>query len=119
MNERKGILPKQTVELEAIPLIGQYIANAIKLLIFAERVPLLDVNMARVIERYFGKRKLSDIRYDPYLQNLSSQIVNVELSKQLNWAILDFAALICKARIPCCDICPLSNKCLYFAQKKD
>lgn len=29
--------------------------------------------MARVLERYFGPRKLADIRYDPYLQDLATR----------------------------------------------
>ncbi len=37
--------------------------------------PLLDVNMSRVLERYFGPRSLADIRYDPYLQNLAQRLV--------------------------------------------
>jgi len=76
--------------------------------------PLLDVNMARVLERYFGPRQLTDIRYDPYLQNLSHQVVNHENSKQINWAILDFAALICKSRNPKCVTCFLSAGCKYY-----
>ena len=113
MVRRKGKLPSDREELESIPFLGQYIANAIELLIFKERSPLLDVNMARVLERYFGERKLSDIRYDPYLQQLSRDFVNHEKSKELNWAILDFAAIICKP-MPKCDICPLKEKCFYF-----
>jgi A/G-specific adenine glycosylase len=113
MVKRKGKLPLDRQELESIPFMGQYIANAIELLIFKQRSPLLDVNMARVLERYFGERKLSDIRYDPYLQQLSHDFVNHEKSKELNWAILDFAAGICKPK-PKCDICPLKEGCLYF-----
>jgi hypothetical protein len=54
---------------------GQYIANAVLLLCHGEPQPLLDVNMARVLERVFGPKKLADIRYDPYLQQLAMRIV--------------------------------------------
>lgn len=114
MENRGGVLPSKRDELESISLFGQYITNAIELQIFNRPKPLLDVNMARVLERYFGPRKLSDIRYDPYLQDLAHSIVNHEHSKFLSWAILDFAALICKARNPKCFDCPLQEKCLYF-----
>ena len=50
--------------------------------------------MSRVLERFFGKRKLSDIRYDPYLQKLSAIIVEHHKTKEINWAILDFASFV-------------------------
>ena len=114
MVKRKGELPIDRSELEAIPFMGQYIANAVELIIFNQPSPLVDVNMARVLERYFGPRKMADIRYDPYLQNLSYKIVNHEKAKELNWAVLDFAAIICKPRKPLCLGCPLNSKCKYY-----
>lgn len=113
MVRRNGRLPRDRNELETIPYFGQYIANAIELIIFNLRSPLLDVNMARVLECFFGKRMMADIRYDPYLQKLARDVVNHEKSKELSWAILDFASLICKARSPQCVNCRLNNKCLY------
>ena len=114
MVNHKERLPFERTELDKIPLMGQYIANAVDLLIHQKRMPLLDVNMARVLERFFGGRKLSDIRYDSYLQNLAFEVVQCEKSKAINWAILDFAALVCKARKPCCEICLISSNCVYF-----
>ncbi len=114
MKRRKGILPSERSELETIPLFGQYIVNAIELLIFDKKLPLIDVNMSRVLERYFGKRKMADIRYDPYLQKLAIKVVNHPQSKEINWAILDFGALICKSRKPLCTICLLKSNCKFF-----
>jgi len=95
MQKRGGKLPKERDILESIPFMGQYIANAVELIIHKKPSPLIDVNMARVLERYFGKRKMVDIRYDPYLQELAYKVVNHKNAKEINWAILDFAALIC------------------------
>lgn len=114
MVKRKGKLPKDRAELESIPFMGQYIANAVELIIYKQPSPLVDVNMARLLERYFGKRKMADIRYDPYLQSLSFDVVNNPRSKELNWAILDYAAMICKPKKPLCTACGLRLKCLYF-----
>lgn len=114
MVKRNGRLPKNRTELESIPFMGQYIANAVELIIQNKQTPLIDVNMARVIERYFGPRKMSDIRYDPYIQKLAYKITKHEKAKEINWAILDFAALVCQARIPKCKICSLALKCKYY-----
>lgn len=114
MVKRNGRLPRDRKDLESIPFMGQYIANAVELVIFNEPSPLVDVNMARVIERFFGPRKMADIRYDPYLQELAYKIVNHSKAKYLNWAVLDFAALICQARKPQCLVCPISNECNFY-----
>jgi A/G-specific adenine glycosylase len=114
MVKRKGKLPKDRGELESIPFMGQYIANAVELIIHKKPLPLIDVNMARLLERYFGKRKMADIRYDPYLQKLSYKIVNHQRAKEINWAVLDFAALTCKSQKPKCKKCILNKKCLFF-----
>lgn len=114
MVKRNGRLPRDRADLESIPFIGQYIANAVELVIFNQPSPLVDVNMGRVLERYFGPRQMADIRYDPYLQDLAYKIVNHAKTKELNWAILDFAALICQARRPKCEVCFLKNICQNF-----
>jgi A/G-specific adenine glycosylase len=114
MVNRNGRLPRDREDLESIPFMGQYIANAVELVIFNQPSPLVDVNMARVIERFFGPRKMADIRYDPYLQVLAYKIVNHSEAKYINWAILDFAALICQARRPLCEKCLLSHHCFFF-----
>ena len=111
MTRANGSFTKSRRKIEALPGVGQYIANAILMFCHGEPQPLLDTNMARVLERYFGPRKLADIRYDPYLQDLSRKVVNGNNPHIINWAILDFAALVCKIRSPLCESCPLARKC--------
>jgi A/G-specific adenine glycosylase len=113
---RKGRFPKNRNEVEEIPMMGQYITNAFEIFILKRPSPLLDVNMARVLERYFGPRQKSDIRYDPYLQVLSKKIVNHSNFKEINWAILDFGAKTCISKKPKCSICTLSENCLSYTK---
>jgi A/G-specific adenine glycosylase len=112
-----GRFPPTRDEIEALPGVGQYIANAVLLFCHDEPRPLVDVNMARVLERFFGPRKLADIRYDPYLQQLANAVVAGKNSHTLNWAILDLAATVCKFRAPLCDKCPLSANCRFYQQQ--
>lgn len=114
IKQRKGSLPKSRAEIIRLPLIGQYIANAYGLFILNQPNPLLDVNMARLLERYFGPRKLADIRYDPYLQNLAHEVINHRKPKELNWGILDFGAMICIKNNPKCSVCVLKSHCLFY-----
>lgn len=113
MVDRGGAFPASRSELEALPAVGQYVASAI--LVFAHRCaePLLDGNMSRVIERVFEPRRLADIRRDPRLQGLARALVRSRDPMRVNWAVLDLAALVCSARSPACDVCPLAARCSY------
>lgn len=118
MVKRNGEFPRKRGEIEALPGIGQYIANSVLLFCHGIPEPLLDVNMARVLERVFGPRRLADIRYDPYLQKLAKSIVECNKPLQLNWAILDLAATTCFIKNPKCSECPLSSLCLSAKMNK-
>lgn len=113
MAEKRGRFPKSTEEISALPGVGQYIANAILLFVHGQGAPLLDVNMARVLERCFGPRRLADIRYDPYMQRLAKQVSTGIKSAQINWAILDLGAAVCRPKKPDCSSCPLRENCCF------
>ena len=114
MIKLNGRLPKKKEEIEKLPYAGQYITNAIIQYVYNKPSPLLDVNMDRVLERFFGPRKMADIRYDPYLQKLAWKVVYHKESKKINWGILDFASQTCKSQNPKCEGCCLSKKCIYL-----
>ncbi len=113
-----GEVPTTREAIEDLPGVGQYIANAVLLVCHGEAEPLLDVNMARVLERYFEPRTRADIRYDPYLQALSRAVLADVDPKVMNWAVLDFAALVCRARDPRCPDCPLAPGCRYARENR-
>jgi len=117
MSSRRGRFPRTREEIEALPGVGQYIANAILLFTRRSPEPLVDVNMARVLERYFGPRLLADIRFDSYLQQLARRVVSSADPVSVNWAILDLAALVCKRDAPLCSACPLLARC-QFARRQ-
>jgi A/G-specific adenine glycosylase len=113
MAERNGRFPREKSEVEALPGVGQYVGNAIMLFSGRQAEPLLDVNMARVIERCFGPRKLADIRYDLELQRISRLIILGPRAVDLNWALLDLGAMLCRRSRPRCSDCPLNRICDY------
>lgn len=113
LKKRNEIFPRSRKLVEEMPMMGQYMTNAFELYILKMPAPLLDVNMARVLERFFEPRKLADIRDDPFLQSLAKIIVNHKHSKELNWGILDLASIVCKIN-PQCANCPIMAKCSYL-----
>ena len=109
----RGRFPADRDQLEQVTAVGQYVASAILLFCHGQPEPLLDTNMARVLERYFGPRQLADIRHDPYLQELSRRVVAAGDPVVINWAILDLGAMVCKPRTPECNVCPLKRGCQF------
>jgi A/G-specific adenine glycosylase len=98
-------------ELHALPGVGDYVASAILLFAHQQRRPLLDVNMARVLERLFGTRRQADIRRDKALRALATSLVDHQECATLNWAVLDLGAVVCAARTTSCARCPLEHLC--------
>ena len=105
---RQG-LPSRASDLEALPGIGQYISRAVAVQLFQESVAPIDTNVARVLERVFGPRKLADIRHDPELQRLALSLVPPADPAGYLMALLDFGAAICRARDPQCSKCPVMS----------
>lgn len=111
---RNHIFPVERTDLESIPAVGQYVANAI--LLFAHEIPapLLDAGMARLLRRYFDLSPAkADIRYDKLLQLAAHQILGCSSPSVLNWAILDIVASYCKPTTPQCKRCPLYRNCEF------
>lgn len=108
-----GMFPQDPCDHRDIPAVGQYVSNAILQFQHGRAAPLLDVNMARVIERFLRPRRLADIRHDPWLQAAAHWLVRGARSEEVNWATLDFAALVCRARNPRCATCPVKSRCNY------
>ena len=108
---RGGVFPSTEDELARVPGVGQYVGNAILLFQHGQPRPLLDVNMARLIERFIRPRRLADIRFDPWLQAASHWLVQGDQPELVNWATLDFASTTCVSRKPRCDLCSLAERC--------
>ncbi len=111
MVARGNRFPRTQDEISSLPGVGQYITNAILLFVWKRPAPLLDVNMARVLERVFRPRRLADIRRDPYLQSLAWATLHARDPERLNWAILDLGATVCRPTHPSCVQCPLASMC--------
>lgn len=103
-----GNVPRKLEELLSLPWVGPYTANAVRCFAYGEREPIVDVNITRICTRYFGAKSKKHCR------DIISQLTDLvprEDVKRLNYALLDFAALICKAKRPACDSCPISATC--------
>jgi A/G-specific adenine glycosylase len=75
-------------DLTALPGVGPYTAAAVGCFAFARSELPVDVNVARVLERTGGG-----------------------FDHECAQALMDLGATVCIARVPRCDVCPLSDGC--------
>ena len=106
-------LPYQPNDLIELPYIGMYSAHAIACFGFAQRVPVVDLNVVRVIARIAGAAPPKDIRRASLFWSTAWAMLPTSSFVEHNYGLLDFAATICKPRSPQCDQCPLATRCAY------
>lgn len=111
LNKYGGEIPSNREDLLKLHGIGDYVANAILCFAFGQDIPVVDVNVRRVVSRYFGWKKLKDKKIEKRLSNL----IPKGKGKQFNLGMIDFSALIC-SRKPKCRRCFLSDLCVSFQQ---
>lgn len=111
-------IPDQENELVKLPGVGLYTARTILCFGFAKDVSIVDVNVARVLQRVFHgsnvKKRPSD---DEVLWSFAAKIVPKGLGPQYNEALLDHASVICR-KSPLCEKCPISAMCIYHKMLK-
>ena len=110
----KGEIPQEETELLKLPGIGKYTARAILSQAFRQPAAVLDTNVARILERFFG---IEGGRVKSRCKILWSAAETIAPDAEVghwNLTLLDFAALTCTARNPKCSVCPVSAKCNWF-----
>jgi A/G-specific adenine glycosylase len=112
MDRHGGNLPRAIDQMQQLPGIGKYTAHAVASFAFNQSVPIVEANSARVLARFFNLRESID-------SNLGRRILWQHAASLLpksdgaifNSALLDLGALICVARKPKCDACPVKPFC--------
>ncbi|HVU74698.1 MAG TPA: A/G-specific adenine glycosylase [Mycobacteriales bacterium] len=110
-----GEVPSSVAELEALPGIGTYTARALAAFAFRQRVPVVDVNVARVVARTgsgvadgpssVGSRLLAEVE--------ALLPADAEEAATASVALMELGALVCTARSPRCDGCPVAGVCAW------
>lgn len=109
-----GVVPQDVPELLALPGIGDYTARAISVFAYGQRHPVVDINIRRVIARAVlglsdpgpaAKRDLVDM--EALLPGSDAD------AKAFNAGIMELGALVCVARTPRCEACPIADLCRW------
>ncbi len=109
-----GKLPSEPEELMALPHVGLYTAHAVACFGFGRRVPVVDLNVVRVISRFAGIEAPKDIRRRAdCVWQIAGSLLPLRRVPEHNYGLLDFAATICKPRSPACFQCPIATRCEF------
>ena len=110
-----GELPQGIDELMALPGIGESIAGAILSLASDKSYAVMDANVRRVIARHadikgwYGKSAVNKQFWTITKQRLPQLSAGI-----YNQALMDMGAMICSAKNPHCDICPVQRDCCAY-----
>jgi A/G-specific adenine glycosylase len=110
-----GAVPDDVALLLGLPGIGDYTARAVAAFAFGQRHPVVDTNVRRLVAR--AHRGLAE----PGPATTAADLVTVEellprsasRAARASIAFMELGALVCTARDPACDRCPLRRACAW------
>jgi A/G-specific adenine glycosylase len=114
VRDHDGRVPDRLEALEALPGVGPYTARAVAAIAFDQAVGAVDVNVRRVLGRIVGLD--AKTARTGFLQVVADDAVPSERPADWTHAVMDIGATVCRARDPCCDVCPARPWCRYAAQ---
>jgi len=115
-----GEVPSDRESLLSLPGIGDYTAAAIQSFAFGRRSIVLDTNIRRVIARVVTGQALPLPHVTTAERLLADDLTprGPKASATWNAAIMELGALVCTARAPQCDQCPLADQCRWLADDR-
>lgn len=106
-------VPDTAAALEALPGIGAYTAAAVASFAHGERTTVLDTNVRRVLIRVFAGRDRPTVSPSRRETVWAEQFVPATDHVAWNAGVMEFGALVCTARSPKCEECPLAEICAW------
>lgn len=106
-----GKIPGDRKTLLGLKGIGPYTAAAVLAFAHRRRVPLVDVNVRRVLQRVFYG--LTPLR-DGWFWQLAGALLPRRGAYDFNQALMDLGATVCVARTPRCPACPMRTICRAY-----
>lgn len=115
----KGSFPRTYEDILSLKGVGEYTAAAIGSFAFELPYAVVDGNVFRVLSRLFAIDTPIDTSTGKKLfTELANELLDTKQPGLHNQSIMDFGALQCVPQSPGCPNCPLSDKCMAYAQGK-
>ena len=103
-----GAFPTTVDGLRTLPGVGPYTARAVVAFAFEADAAVVDTNIARVLARLAGR----SLRSAEAQAAADSWLPEGE-AWAWNQALMDLGAVVCTARSPRCDECPIASGCAW------
>jgi A/G-specific adenine glycosylase len=112
-----GVVPDDVEQLLALPGVGDYTARAVAVFAYGHRHPVVDTNVRRVIARAVdGQAEAAPPSTKRDLAAMDALLPDDRADARLaNAAIMELGAIVCTARSPRCDACPIAAECVWRA----
>ncbi|MGV8859437.1 A/G-specific adenine glycosylase [Rhodoglobus sp.] len=112
-----GIVPEDVPTLMALPGIGDYTARAVAAFAYGHRHPVVDTNVRRVIARAVrGQGEAGPPSTKRDLAAMEELLpAERDAARATNAAVMELGAIVCTARKPLCDECPIREHCQWRA----
>lgn len=110
-----GIVPRRVDQLLTLPGIGDYTARAVAVFAYGDRHPVVDTNVRRVIARAIdGNAEAGPPMARRDLTAMEALLpADLEGARIFNAGAMELGAIVCTARAPRCDQCPLAEVCAW------
>ncbi|PHV10891.1 A/G-specific adenine glycosylase [Chitinimonas sp. BJB300] len=109
-----GVFPQTAAQIETLPGIGRSTAAAIAGFCFAERTPILDGNVKRVLTRWAGIEGFpGEKKVESRLWQLAEDLLPEQAADMpaFTQGLMDLGATLCTRSKPACPRCPLREDC--------
>ncbi len=112
-----GEVPDRLDDLLALPGVGSYTAAAVCAFAFRQRTVVLDTNVRRVLCRVRAGEALPRSAVTRGERTAAAQLLPIDAGTAAVWSVatMELGALICTARRPSCERCPLADACAWRA----
>ncbi len=108
-----GQVPTALDALLALPGVGAYTARAVAAFAHGQRHAVVDTNVRRVVVRHRqGRADAASIPLADVEELLPDEPADAVV---VGAALMELGALVCTARSPRCDTCPLASDCAWRA----
>ena len=111
-----GQIPEDFAQLISLPGVSHYIASAVRCFAFSHPDAILDTNTVRVTGRLLGLPITDSSRRNIRFRAVLQSLIDPEYPREFNFALIDFAAIMCRTRSPCQGRCPLRCYCHFYRE---
>ena len=114
-SEHDDLVPADDAALRALPGIGEYTAGAVRAFAYGQRALALDTNVRRVIARHDHGRAFPEPSITRAESTYADSIQPTRTGAAWMAAVMELGALVCTARQPACERCPVASTCRWLA----